>query len=47
MLSPNLGFLNANYFQFRALLKAAGFDAIIVEKRETEKMETKSKVNFL
>ena len=47
MLSPNLGFLNGNYFQFRALLKAAGFDAIIVEKRETEKMETKSKVNFL
>ena len=47
MLYSNLGFLNGNYFQFRALLKAAGFDGIIVERRENEKMETKSKVNFL
>ena len=30
--------------QFRALLKAAGFVGIIVEKRETERMEEKSKV---
>ena len=31
-------------FQFRALLKAVGFEGIVVEKRETEKMENKTKV---
>ena len=32
--------------QFRALLSAAGFIGIIVEKRETEMMENKSKVTI-
>ena len=31
-------------FQFRALLKAVGFEGIVVEKKETEKMENKTKV---
>ena len=31
-------------FQFRTLLKAVGFEGIIVEKRETEKMENKTEV---
>ena len=31
-------------FQFRALLKAVGFEEILVEKRETEKMENKTEV---
>jgi len=30
--------------EFRALLKAVGFEGIVVEKRETEKMENKTKV---
>ena len=34
----------SHYFQFRTLLEAVGFEGIVVEKRETEKMENKTKV---